>query len=78
MATTRQYAPIQERLAAGRPVILDGAIGTIEAGGCLRVRLGAEETTLLDFATASVTGLGDDLPRPIRTNHPGRRPPRRG
>src|SRR5204862_2399445 len=28
MATTRQYAPIQERLAAGRPVILDGAIGT--------------------------------------------------
>jgi methionine synthase I (cobalamin-dependent) len=27
MATT-PYAPIQERLAAGRPVILDGAIGT--------------------------------------------------
>ena len=34
-------------------------IGAIEAGGCLRVRLGAEKTTLLDFATATVTGLGD-------------------
>jgi selenophosphate synthetase-related protein len=33
-------------------------IGTIEAGGCLRVRLGAEEATLLDFATDTVTGLG--------------------
>jgi methionine synthase I (cobalamin-dependent) len=28
MATTQHYAPIQERLSAGRPVILDGAIGT--------------------------------------------------
>jgi selenophosphate synthetase-related protein len=34
-------------------------IGSIEAGGCLRVRLGAEKATLLDFATATVTGLGD-------------------
>jgi selenophosphate synthetase-related protein len=33
-------------------------IGAIEAGGCLRVRLGADEATLLDFATATVTGLG--------------------
>jgi hypothetical protein len=35
-------------------------IGTIEAGGCLRVRLGGAEATLLDFATATVTGLGLD------------------
>jgi hypothetical protein len=33
-------------------------IGAIEAGGCLRVRLGTDEATLLDFATATVTGLG--------------------
>jgi selenophosphate synthetase-related protein len=36
-------------------------IGAIDAGGCLRVRLGEEEATLLDFATASVTGLGGEL-----------------
>jgi selenophosphate synthetase-related protein len=33
-------------------------IGTIDAGGCLRVRLGAEEAMLLDLATTTVTGLG--------------------
>jgi selenophosphate synthetase-related protein len=35
-------------------------IGTIEAGGRLRVRLGADEATVLDLATATVTGLGMD------------------
>jgi selenophosphate synthetase-related protein len=37
-------------------------IGTIEAGGSLRVRLGADEATLLDFATTTVTGLGRPPP----------------
>jgi selenophosphate synthetase-related protein len=38
------------------------AIGAVEDGGRLRVRLGAEEATLLDFATATVTGLGRPPP----------------
>jgi len=35
-------------------------IGTIEAGGLLRVRFEGAEVELLDLAVSSVTGLGGD------------------